>query len=60
VTCIADGRVHHVPDVEFTTEMDRHDGRYQALCGHRVTAASMAEPDGRPCPLCTEVCRAQR
>jgi hypothetical protein len=57
VTCVSDGRAHRVPDVEIATEAFRRDGYYQALCGHRVAAASMVEPDGRPCPLCTEMCR---
>jgi hypothetical protein len=59
VTCVADGRAHRVLDVEIATEVTRRDGFYQALCGHRVAAASMVEPDGRPCPLCTEMCRAR-
>jgi hypothetical protein len=57
VTCVFDGRAHRVSDVEIATEVFRRDGFYQALCGHRVAAASMVEPDGRPCPLCTEMCR---
>lgn len=57
VTCIADGRAHRVPDIELAADMSQRDGYYQALCGHRVAAASMVEPDGRPCPLCTEMCR---
>ena len=57
VTCVSDGRAHRVPDVEIATETFRRDGFYQALCGHRVAAASMVEPDGLPCPLCTEMCR---
>ncbi|MCW2717746.1 MAG: hypothetical protein QOG20_6414 [Pseudonocardiales bacterium] len=60
VTCIADGWAHRVPDIELTSEMSQSDGYYQAVCGHRVAAASMVEPDGRPCPLCTEMCRTTR
>lgn len=60
VTCIADGWAHRVPDIELTAEMSQSDGYYQAVCGHRVAAASMVEPDGRPCPLCTEMCRTSR
>lgn len=57
VTCVSDGRAHRVPDVEIAADVARRDGFYQALCGHLVAAASMVEPDGRPCPLCTEMCR---
>ena len=57
MTCVSDGRAHRVPDVEIASEVFRRDGYYQALCGHRVAAASMVEPDGQPCPLCTEMCR---
>lgn len=60
VTCIADGWSHRVPDIELTAEMSQTNGYYQAVCGHRVAAASMVEPDGRPCPLCTEMCRSSR
>ena len=60
VTCIADGWAHRVPDIELTADMSESDGYYQAVCGHRVAAASMVEPDGRPCPLCTEMCRTAR
>ncbi len=58
VTCLQDGWAHRVSDVELAGESGRNSGYYQALCGHRVAAASMVEPDGRPCPLCSEMCRA--
>jgi hypothetical protein len=35
-------------------------GRYQALCGHRVSAAALATPLGRPCAECTAALAAQQ
>jgi hypothetical protein len=52
ITCLVDGRAHRVSDLQLgTTEADAL-GRYRALCGHVVTAASLAAPDGAPCPAC--------
>ena len=48
ITCLSDGRAHAVPDEQIAAAQ----GRYQALCGHWVTAASLVEPDGAPCPAC--------
>jgi hypothetical protein len=48
ITCQTDGRAHDVPDEELAEAQ----GRYRALCGHWVTAGSLAEPDGAPCPNC--------
>ena len=51
ITCAVDGHAHDVPDVQIAgPQADR--GRYVAVCGHVVTAASMIEPEGAPCPLC--------
>ena len=55
VTCSIDSRAHEVPDAELAAAAQRSDGRYQALCGHRVAAAPMVEPDGQPCLLCTAI-----
>lgn len=52
ITCAVDGRAHDVPDVEIAGPQADGRGRYVAVCGHVVTAASMIEPDGAPCPLC--------
>ncbi|MFC5995112.1 hypothetical protein ACFQE5_12905 [Pseudonocardia hispaniensis] len=30
-------------------------GYYRALCGHMIAAASMASPDGAPCPDCSQL-----
>jgi hypothetical protein len=48
ITCQDDGRAHDVPDEQLAEAQ----GRYRALCGHWVTAGSMAQPDGVPCPAC--------
>jgi hypothetical protein len=55
VTCSADSRAHEVPDTELAAAARRSDGHYQALCGHRVAAAPMVEPDGQPCLLCAAI-----
>ena len=55
VTCCVDSRAHEVPDAELAEAARRLDGYFQALCGHRITAASMVEPDGQPCLLCAAI-----
>jgi hypothetical protein len=53
VTCALDSRAHAVHDTQLATALES--GRYNALCGHVVSAAPMTEPDGRPCLLCEEL-----
>jgi hypothetical protein len=53
VTCITDNRAHAVLDSQLATAVET--GRYNALCGHLVSAAPMTEPDGEPCLLCEEL-----
>jgi hypothetical protein len=55
ITCLTDGRAHQVPDLQLGTPEADGRGRYRALCGHVVTAASLAAPDGAPCPSCAAV-----
>jgi hypothetical protein len=50
VTCTVDSRAHAVHDSQLAAALET--GRYNALCGHVVAAAPMAEPDGEPCLLC--------
>jgi hypothetical protein len=52
ITCVVDGRAHQVPDLQLGTPEADGRGRYRALCGHVVTAAALAAPDGAPCPSC--------
>ena len=52
ITCTVDGRAHAVPDAQIAGPQADRRGRYVAVCGHVVTAASMIEPEGAPCPLC--------
>jgi len=52
ITCAVDGRAHDVPDAQIAGPQADRRGRYVAVCGHVVTAASMIEPEGAPCPLC--------
>ena len=42
VTCVFDRRIHEVRELDIAPAA-RH-GRYPALCGQVITAASMAEP----------------
>ncbi|MDT7552349.1 MAG: hypothetical protein QOH17_667 [Pseudonocardiales bacterium] len=53
VTCTLDSRAHAVHDSQLATALES--GRYNALCGHLVTAAPLTEPDGLPCLLCEEL-----
>jgi hypothetical protein len=53
VTCSLDSRAHAVHDTQLFTGPET--GRYNALCGHLVSAASMTVPDGQPCLLCEEL-----
>jgi hypothetical protein len=55
VTCVVDGLSHRITDLAFGAG-HRH-GRYQALCGHAVTAAAMICPGGQPCPFCAQHAR---
>lgn len=53
---IADARdqiEHLVTDESFAEH--RHSGRYLAVCGARVLAASLAEPDLGRCQSCVQV-----
>ncbi len=52
VTCAVDGRSHAISDVQLARPAADTGGRYQAVCGHLVTPASLVEPDGKPCRLC--------
>lgn len=56
VTCARDGREHIVSEHTMTRE---NAGRYVAWCGHRVLAAALACPPGRPCPDCFAIDRAR-
>ena len=58
ITCYFDRRAHEVTDENIAA--GRRTGHYQALCGYRIIAASMAAPVGRPCPKCVAVVIAAR
>ncbi|HWR46408.1 MAG TPA: hypothetical protein VN327_02140 [Pseudonocardiaceae bacterium] len=58
ITCCLDGQAHDVTDENVVA--GRHAGEYLAECGHRVVAAAMAAPVGRPCARCTAVSVAAR
>jgi hypothetical protein len=55
ITCLNDGLAHDVPDTELSGPMGTRAGCYSAVCGHLVVAGSMVEPEGRACPLCSEI-----
>jgi hypothetical protein len=46
------GKEHLVSQFVISDQL-RDDGWYPALCGTWVAGASMCEPPGRPCDLCT-------
>lgn len=51
VTCASDMRIHEVRELDIAPAARQ--GRYPALCGQLITAASMAEPGRLRCPECT-------
>jgi hypothetical protein len=53
VTCSLDSRAHAVHDTQMS--WGPATGRYNALCGHLVSAAPMTVPDGQPCMPCAEL-----
>ena len=58
ITCSLDGQAHNVTDDSL--KAGQRTGCYQALCGHRVSAAALATPLGRPCAECTAVSTAEQ
>ena len=50
VACVSDKRIHEVRETDIAPAARQ--GRYPALCGQMITAASMAEPGNRRCPEC--------
>ena len=58
ITCSLDGQAHNVTDDSLVA--GQRAGSYQALCGHRVSAAALATPLGRPCAECTAVSATQQ
>jgi hypothetical protein len=57
ITCSLDSQAHSVTDEGLRA--GQRTGRYVALCGHRVSAAALATPLGRPCAACTALSAAQ-
>lgn len=53
VTCSADGHDHAVDE----RLLAQGGGRFPAVCGHPVLAASLAAPPGTACPACLAVVR---
>lgn len=52
MNCAADGRHHLVSDHATTVGLTAHHGKYGAVCGHVVVAASMVAPPGPTCLDC--------
>ena len=53
VACVSDMCIHEVRELDIAPAVRQ--GRYAALCGQMITAASMAEPGNRRCPACAEL-----
>ncbi len=51
ITCAVDACTHEVREADLAPGAGR--GRFPALCGQTVVAASMTEPDARRCPRCS-------
>jgi hypothetical protein len=58
ITCSLDSQAHDVTDDSLIA--GQRAGSYQALCGHRVSAAALATRLGRPCAECASVSAAQQ
>jgi hypothetical protein len=52
VTCGLDRSDHAISDDDMTVGLAMGAGRYAALCGNTVCAASLMSPPGRRCPSC--------
>ncbi|MDT7594942.1 MAG: hypothetical protein QOJ06_488 [Pseudonocardiales bacterium] len=52
VTCGLDRRDHAISDDDMAVGLSMGAGRYAALCGNTVCAASLMCPPGRRCPAC--------
>ena len=53
VACVSDMRLHEVREMDIAPAARQ--GRYPALCGLVITAASMIEPGNRRCPDCASL-----
>jgi hypothetical protein len=58
ITCSLNGQAHDVTDDSLIA--GQRAGSYQALCGHRVSAAELATPLGRRCAECTAISAVQQ
>jgi len=52
MTCASDGRHHLVSDQATAAGLTARHGKYAAVCGHVVVAASMVAPPGPTCLDC--------
>ncbi|MGH3904114.1 MAG: hypothetical protein ACRDTE_07995 [Pseudonocardiaceae bacterium] len=52
VTSTVDGRDHLISDQATAAGLVAGDGRYRAMCGHRVVAAPLVVPPGPTCLDC--------
>lgn len=57
IGCVLDGADHAVAQAEVAAGVRRRTGHYRAICGHALTAASMLQPPGTPCPACQVILR---
>lgn len=60
LTSVIDGLAHVVTDVELCSPEAMRQGRYLAVCGHRVSPAPLVVPDGARCSPCTDQRRGRR
>lgn len=54
MTSVADGRTHTIATADFERGLSEATGRYRAVCGADVVAASLAARLGATCPRCAE------
>lgn len=56
MTSVADGRTHTIAGAEFDAGVWQGHGRYRAVCGAEVIAASLMSGPGPQCPACPVPC----
>lgn len=50
--CMTDDRDHAVTDEDFAQGIQQQEGRYNAVCGHRLLISSVLAPPAPPCTRC--------
>ncbi len=55
IMCTIDRHLHQIDELVFAAGLATGSGQHAALCGRVVTAASLTDPPGLPCSLCSAI-----